>query len=262
MAPKKPVKPTKLQQKAAQKNKVLTGPKGSKPQGTTTNRVRTQGGTTMSKPAPSAGRRINPKAAKPKPAAKPAASPRAITNGGSATMKQIRAKAVQARRQAEGKPVRGGTKGRALTLPNSAKAGKNLIKEGAQRMRNLADSGQVRAGQASGKKAVEAAKRSRARAAAGVGKGIKAPGGLRALAPAAVAMETLKARPTAAGTLTSALKRGDYKPRQGPSVPKRLTQGGLDKGSFDSAFKASRAAGKKTFSWKGKKYTTKRKDDK
>jgi hypothetical protein len=78
MAPKKPVKPTKLQQKANQKDKVLTGPKGSKPQSTTTNRVRTQGGTTMSKPAPSAGRRINPKAAKPKPpAAKPAAKPSA-----------------------------------------------------------------------------------------------------------------------------------------------------------------------------------------
>ena len=45
---------------------------------------------------------------------------------------------------------------------------------------------------------------------------------------------------------------------KGPAVPKRLTQGGLDKGSFDSAFKASRAAGKKTFSWKGKKYTTKK----
>jgi hypothetical protein len=84
----------------------------------------------------------------------------------------------------------------------------------------------------------------------------------RGAGPAAVAMETLKARPTAAGTLTSAMKRGDYKPRQGPSVPKRLTQGGMDKGSFNSAFKASRAAGKKTFSWKGKKYTTKRKDDK
>lgn len=52
MAPKKPVKPTKLQVKADQKNKVLTGPKGSKPQSTTTNRVRTQGGTTMSKPKP------------------------------------------------------------------------------------------------------------------------------------------------------------------------------------------------------------------
>jgi hypothetical protein len=45
---------------------------------------------------------------------------------------------------------------------------------------------------------------------------------------------------------------------KGPAVPKRLTQGGLDKGSFNSAFKASRAAGKKTFSWKGKKYTTKK----
>jgi hypothetical protein len=45
---------------------------------------------------------------------------------------------------------------------------------------------------------------------------------------------------------------------KGPSVPKRLTQNGMDKGSFNSAFKASRAAGKKTFSWKGKKYTTKK----
>jgi hypothetical protein len=97
------------------------------------------------------------------------------------------------------------------------------------------------------------------RAGATVAKAISAA---KSLNPVGIAAETLKARPTAAGTLTSALKRGDYKPRQGPSVPKRLTQGGMDKGSFDSAFKASRAAGKKTFSWKGKKYTTKRKDDK
>lgn len=80
----------------------------------------------------------------------------------------------------------------------------------------------------------------------------------KSLSPVGIAAETLKARPSATGTLTSALKRGDYKPRQGPSVPKRLTQGGLDKGSFNNAFKASRAAGKKTFSWKGKKYTTKK----
>ena len=86
----------------------------------------------------------------------------------------------------------------------------------------------------------------------------RAAGAAKALGPAAVAAETLKARPTAAGTLTSALKRGDYKPRQGPSVPSRLTQGGMDKGSFNSAFKASRSAGKKTFSWRGKKYTTKK----
>jgi hypothetical protein len=78
----------------------------------------------------------------------------------------------------------------------------------------------------------------------------------RGIGPAAVAMETLKARPTADGTLTAAMKRGDYKPRQGPNVPKRLTQGGMDKGSFNKAFKDSRTAGKKAFTWRGKKYTT------
>ena len=78
----------------------------------------------------------------------------------------------------------------------------------------------------------------------------------KGVSPATVAYETLKARPTADGTLTSAMKRGDYKPRQGPNVPKRLTQGGMDKGSFNKAFKDSRTAGKKSFTWRGKKYTT------
>ena len=76
------------------------------------------------------------------------------------------------------------------------------------------------------------------------------------MGPAGVAAAVSAPRPTADGTLTAAMKRGDYKPRQGPAVPKRLTQGGMDKGSFDKAFKASRTAGKKTFSWRGKKYTT------
>ena len=43
---------------------------------------------------------------------------------------------------------------------------------------------------------------------------------------------------------------------KGPAVPKRLTQGGMDKGSFNKAFKDSRVAGKKAFTWRGKKYTT------
>lgn len=86
-------------------------------------------------------------------------------------------------------------------------------------------------------------------------------GAAKATNLAGIAAETLKARPLASGTLTSAMKRGDYKPRQGPAVPKRLTQGGMDKGSFDSAFKASRTAGKKTFSWRGKKYNTKMKGE-
>ena len=84
----------------------------------------------------------------------------------------------------------------------------------------------------------------------------------KGVGPAGVAYETLKARPTADGTLTAALKRGGYKPNQGPAVPKRLTQGGMDKGSFNSAFKASRTAGKKTFSWRGKKYNTKLRGEK
>jgi hypothetical protein len=85
----------------------------------------------------------------------------------------------------------------------------------------------------------------------------KTLGTIRSLmGPAGVAAAVSAPRPTADGTLTAAMKRGDYKPRQGPAVPKRLTQGGMDKGSFDKAFKASRTAGKKTFSWRGKKYTT------
>jgi hypothetical protein len=74
----------------------------------------------------------------------------------------------------------------------------------------------------------------------------------------AVAAAGLNAGPTASGTLTAAMKKGDYKPKQGPAVPARMTRGGMDKGSFNSAFKASRTAGKKTFSWRGKKYTTKK----
>jgi hypothetical protein len=68
-------------------------------------------------------------------------------------------------------------------------------------------------------------------------------GAAAVLAPRKLADGTLKGKPT-----------GNP---QGPAVPKRLTQGGLDKGSFDSAFKASRSAGKKTFTWRGKKYNTK-----
>lgn len=68
------------------------------------------------------------------------------------------------------------------------------------------------------------------------------------LAPRKLADGTLKGKPT-----------GNP---QGPAVPKRLTQGGMDKGSFDSAFKASRSAGKKTFTWRGKKYNTKLRGEK
>jgi hypothetical protein len=85
--------------------------------------------------------------------------PRAITNGNSPAMRQIRAKAVQARRQAQGKPV--ATKGKAVTLPNSARAGQNLPRQGAQQMRTIGDSGQVRAAAKRGQEIRKAAQAAR-----------------------------------------------------------------------------------------------------
>ena len=164
--------------------------------------------------------------AKPKPigtggggVSKPSGSARAITNGGSATMKQIRAKAVQANRQAQGKPVMGGTKGRATVLPNSARAGRNLIREGAQRMRTIGDSGQVRAAAQRGQQAVEAAKRNRARLAAGVGKGAKETaalkGGLSALRGGAGAAGGTDLLIRGSQMLKGALERAGFKPPAG-----------------------------------------------
>lgn len=81
-----------------------------------------------------------------------------------------------------------------------------------------------------------------------------AKGGVKA----AVAKEALTARNTADATMKG-------KPTgnpQGPSVPKRLTQKGLDSGSFDKAFKAARSGGAKEFTWRGKRYNTKIKGEK
>jgi hypothetical protein len=289
MPAKKPAKPTRLQVKADKKDKVLTGPKGSKPQSTTTNRVRTQGGTTMSKPTPSAGRRINPKAAKPKAAPKPAAKPQMV-NSNSATMRQIQAKADAARARAQGKPGITGP----VKLPNSVRAGTNLIREGANRMRNLADSGQVRAAAQRGQQAVEAAKRNRARLAAGVGKGLKEASKLkgaagvlgRAALPLAIGAQAkdvvggfqrlanspfIKGRPKPATPKPAAPKgptpaqRTAYqtqetKARQALTARKKAT-GSKEAtpntaASFDDAFKDARRAKVKTFTWRGKKYTT------
>jgi len=244
---------------------------------------------------------------KPAPTPKPAPkAPRAITNGNSATMKQLRAKGVQANRQTQGKPVMGGTKGRATVLPNSARAGRNLIKEGAQRLRTIGDSGQVRAAAAQGRKAMEAAQRNRARLAAGVGKGAKelaalknTLSGLRGGAGAAGGTDLLI---RGSQMLKTGLERAGFKPPAGsrsqaemnkprsapaskPATPKDPTaaqRASMDSqerkaraknearkkaagssaatpntaASFDDAFKDARRAKVKTFTWRGKKYTT------
>ena len=301
MAPKKPVKPTKLQVKAAQKNKVLTGPKGSKPQGTTTNRVRTQGGTTMSKPAPSAGRRINPKAAKPAPA-KPPAKPARPSIG------NVRGPARSARPTAPkpstpsggGRNLFGGAgnKSAAIKQADGQKAPKPAFRTsraplaGTTFKPNRASLGNVKPGpaaaaaprqqaQAQGQANVKAAQERRANIAkvqkdlrGQVGRAVSILTGPAAVARQAIA-ESVAPRPTAKGTLSSG-------GAQGPAMPKRLEQQGLaaqerkaraknearkkstgssaatpnTAASFDDAFKDARRAKVKSFTWRGKKYTT------
>tara|TARA_R100001163_G_C5048228_1_gene185273 strand:- start:197 stop:838 length:642 start_codon:yes stop_codon:yes gene_type:complete len=68
--------------------------------------------------------------------------------------------------------------------------------------------------------------------------------------------EGLAPQKAADGTLDAARKRGDYKPKQGPANPEK----GMTRAqSFDKAFAAARKAGKKEFTWRGKRYNTNRK---
>jgi len=90
-------------------------------------------------------------------------------------------------------------------------------------------------------------------------KAAKTLGTIRSMmTPAGMAAAVLAPRATASGTL----KGKPTGPKQGPAVPKRLTQAGINKGSFDDAFRNARKAGKKEFTWRGKKYNTKIKGEK
>jgi hypothetical protein len=185
-------------------------------------------------------------------------------------MRQLRAKAVQARRQAEGKAVRGGTKGRNLTLPNSAKAGKNLVREGAQKLRVIGDSGKVRAAQVAGRKAVAAAQARRGAKAASerMSNTLKAARagrnllrGAAGISRGGAAAAGLQAYNTGDSTLKAAQKRGDYKPKQGPAVT-GPSQAKFNKSNFNDAFRKARSSGAKEFTWRGKRYNTKKKGEK
>lgn len=85
----------------------------------------------------------------------------------------------------------------------------------------------------------------------------------RGLTPAGVAYETLKARPTAAGTLPPGkfANARDLAFAKAKGIKGSPMVGGKKSvaASFDSAFAAARKAGKSGFTYKGKKYTTKMK---
>jgi len=87
-------------------------------------------------------------------------------------------------------------------------------------------------------------------------------GGLLGLATLAASI--LDGGPVADGTLQGALKRGEYKPVQGPPAPKApekkpITKEKLSAAAkdFDKTFAAARSAGEKEFTWRGKRYNTK-----
>jgi hypothetical protein len=89
------------------------------------------------------------------------------------------------------------------------------------------------------------------------------PGLLKAGALGAVAAEGLTSRNTGDGTLTAARKRGlKTAPSKARAKPKASKAENATKADFGKSFKSARAQGSKEFMWKGKKYTTKRKDGK
>jgi hypothetical protein len=278
MAPKKPTKQTRLQAKASQSNKVLTGPKGSKPQSTTNKQLVRQGdkttttgpkrgGGVISRPSKPAAA---PKAAPAGPSKPDGRQPRAITNGNSPAMRQIRAKAVQKGRMAQGKSTV------ASRTQGSSPAATSRIRQVAQKMKPLADGPKVRQAQAQGQRAVAQAQARRgARQAMSRMEGtLRTARTLRNVASAAktlarggVAAAVMAPRPTAPGTLTAAKQAGLLKMRRKPTSQEasamkaqesrlRAKNAQRKGSSFDDAFRDARRAKAKTFTWRGKKYTT------
>ena len=185
-----------------------------------------------------------------------------MTNLKKPTMQKLVRKAAQKRKAASGRPL--------VRKSELAKAAKPNIREGAKKLRVPGDSGQVRAAQKRGKAEVRkavarrgavAANRRMARklAVAGAKRVLGAAG--KMAGKAALFYEGLKADNTAKGTLEEARKKyGDKAIRPAPAkkaAPKK--KAGLSAGakSFDKAFAAARSAGKKEFTWRGKRYTTK-----
>lgn len=196
--------------------------------------------------------------------------PRAITNGSSPTMKQIRAKSVQARRQAQGKSTVA-SRNQSVT-PTNARG--QRIRSMANSQRVIGDSGRVRAAQAQGARNVAQAQAKRGAKAASKAMEAKlkqaaakrtAAGGLKGGVKAAVFMEGLTSRNTGDGTLDAARKRGDLKKTYAQDEAKARAKNAARRqadakksaaASFDEAFRDARRAKAKTFTWRGKKYTT------
>jgi len=305
MAPKKPTKQTRLQTKAAQSNKVMTGPKGSKPQSTTNKQLLRQGNKpTMSGPKRGGG------------VSKPATPAKVTTGGGGGTPQRALppaggtsgrpASSRRAAAEAKAKQAAQGTRSNVLrsrgpATPPPKAAGPSMTARAAQAGRGMADRAGAQAGPAirnlarglASKGAVKGALKG-ALTAANVGKFATPVGAAIAvgeLARYGVSKEEVK-RTKAAGTFKQTNLRGGksakdmdrkaaasaaaagstskFKGAREAAVRKAAaikgspvvgsgkakSASGSSASNFDSAFAAARKAGKSTFTWKGKKYTT------
>ena len=285
MAPKKPTVKTKLQQKADKSNKILTGPKGSKPQSTTNNRLMKQGDKTKI-----GNQNVTVKASFP------------VRSGPEGTMKRNRpgsgAKGTPkppAGPSGGGKNLFGGAGSKAnakTSVPSSApkpafstsrapfsRTGPTRASIGNVQPGAAAAAAPRQQARAMGQAAVRNAQQRRANLAkvqqdlrGQVGRAASLFSGPAGMARQAI-VESVAPRPTstranlkegmaaAKATMKAKAKSADsfggqyQKPKAG-AKPKPAPKMSKAK-SFDNAFASARNSGMKTFVWEGKKYNTK-----
>jgi hypothetical protein len=279
MAPKKPTVKTRLQQKADKSNKILTGPKGSKPQSTTNARLMKQGDKTTKSGNYTVGRteynngRLT-NAAKPDGTMKrnrrgsgAKGTPSTPSGGGknlfggagdkNTAVKQAGPKAPKpafkpAKTPFSSPPAVG------QTARDLAKAqGQAAVKNAQQRRANLARVQQDLRGQVGRAASLFSGPAGKARQAI-VESVAPRPTSTRANLKEgmAAAKATMKAKAKSADSFGGQYQKpkAGAKPKPAPKMSKAK--------SFDNAFASARNSGMKTFVWEGKRYNTKMRGEK
>lgn len=197
---------------------------------------------------------------------KPSGKPKMV-NANKPTMQKLVRKAAQARKANAGRPLVKPAEAKRLMSQRAPgiRQGAAQLRQGAAGTTSPGAQARAQAQGQAARRAAETRRVARETSKRMAGKLAKAAA-TRALGTvarraglAAVAAEGLTARNTADGTLSAAMKRGDYKPMQGPKP--KTTQASFNKKTFGQAFKSARTSGAKTFTWRGKKYTTKMKGE-
>jgi hypothetical protein len=213
-----------------------------------------------------------------------------MVNSNTPAMRQIQAKAAASRARAQGQP---GIKG-PINPPNSARAGQNLIGQGARNLR-MAAAGTMSAAQRTMLQAQGAARKAAAQTRRGAraamsnmsntlatkgsvrpGRAVGGPGrGAVGGAIEQAASAALGPLARKAGTALGKSIKGAMTPKptkkasdsfggqyqKGKAAPSKAPKMSKAK-SFDNAFASARNSGMKTFVWEGKSYNTKKRGEK